>query len=87
MLYKRFALREAHGGALMGHLKINTVYKMLHKHFFWLKIKHDVHKFCSKCFKRKETKCSNIFVSEVDKFDQNIAKGGERKKNCILLQR
>ena len=29
---------------------------MLHKHFFWLKIKHDVHKFCSHCFKYKEAK-------------------------------
>ena len=29
---------------------------MLHKHFFWPKIKHDVHKFCSHCFKYKEAK-------------------------------
>ena len=42
-------MREAHGGALMGHLRINKVYKMLHKHFFWPKMKHDVDKFCSKC--------------------------------------
>ena len=57
---KDLLLREAHGGALMGHLRINIVGKMLHKHFFWPKIKHDVHKFCSKCFKRKETKCTLI---------------------------
>ena len=31
---KNLLLREAHGGALMEHLRINTVYKMLHKHFF-----------------------------------------------------
>ena len=53
---KDLFLREAYGGALMGHLRINKVYKMLHKHFFWPKMNHDVHKFCSKCFKRKETK-------------------------------
>ena len=57
---KDLLLREAHGGALMGHLRINTVYKMLHKHFFWPKTKHDVHKYCSKCFKRKETKWTLI---------------------------
>ena len=85
MLYKRFALREAHGGALMGHLRINTVYEMLHKHFFWPKIKHDVHKFCSKCFKRKETKCSNIFVSEADLI--KTLQKEVKEKNCILLQR
>ena len=53
---KDLLLREAHGNTLMGHLKINKVYKMLHKHFFWPKMKHDVHRFCSKCFKRKEGK-------------------------------
>ena len=46
---KDLLLREAHDDALMGHLRINKVYKMLHKHFFWPKMKHDVHKFCSKC--------------------------------------
>ena len=53
---KDLLLREAYGGALMGHLRINKVYKMLHKHFFWANMKHDVHKFCSQCFKRKEAK-------------------------------
>ena len=32
---KDLFLREAYGGALMGHLRINKVYKMLHKHFCW----------------------------------------------------
>ena len=53
---KDLLLREAHGGALMGYLRINKVYKMLHQHFFWPKMEHDVYKFCSKCFKCKETK-------------------------------
>ena len=53
---KYLFLRQTYGGALMGHLRINKVYKMLHKHFCWPKMKHDIHKFCSKSFKRKETK-------------------------------
>ena len=53
---KDLFFRESYGGTLMGHLRINKVYKMLHKHFCWLKMKHDVYKFYSKCFKPKETK-------------------------------
>ena len=40
----------------MGHLRINKVYKRLHKHLFWPKMKHDVHKYCSQNFKQKEAK-------------------------------
>jgi len=39
---KDLFFREAYGGALMEHLRINKVYKMLHKHFCWPKIKHVV---------------------------------------------
>jgi len=53
---KDLFLRGAYSVALMGHLRINKVYKMLHKYFFWPKTKHDVYKFCSKGLKRKETK-------------------------------
>ena len=49
-------VKEAHGGGLMGHFGINKTYNMLHEHFFWPKMKHDVHKFCSQCFKCKEAK-------------------------------
>ena len=38
-------LREAYGGALMGHLRINKVFKMLHKHFCWPKMKHVADRF------------------------------------------
>ena len=40
----------------MGHFRINKAYNMLHQHFFWPKMKHDVHKFFSQCFKYKEAK-------------------------------
>ena len=53
---KDLLLTESHGGALMAHLRMNKVYKILHKHFFWPKMKHDIQKFCSKYFKHKETK-------------------------------
>ena len=29
---------------------------MLDEHFFWPKMKYDVHKFCSQCFKGKKVK-------------------------------
>ena len=41
----------------MGHLGIHKTYDMIHEHFFiWPKMKYDVHKVCSQCFKCKETK-------------------------------
>jgi len=49
-------VKEAHGGGLMRHFRINKTYNMLHEHFFWPKMKHVVHKFCSQCFKCKEAK-------------------------------
>jgi len=40
----------------MGHFGIHKTYDMLHEHFFWPKMKHDVHKVCSQCFKCKAAK-------------------------------
>lgn len=40
----------------MGHFRIHRTYNMLHEHFCWPKMKHDVHKVCSQCLKCKETK-------------------------------
>ena len=42
---KDLFFREAYGGVLMGHLRINKVYKMLHKHFCWSKMKHVADRF------------------------------------------
>ena len=38
------------------HFRINKTYNMLHKHFLGPKMKHDVHKCCSQCFKYIEAK-------------------------------
>ena len=56
MQYKRVEFQRNTWGALMRYFRINKTYNMLHKHFFWPKMKHDLHKFCSQCFKCKEAK-------------------------------
>lgn len=45
-----FLVKEARGGGLMGHFRTN----MLHGHFFWPKMKHDVHKFIASVLNTKE---------------------------------
>ena len=40
----------------MGHFGIHKTYNMLHGYFVWLKMKYDVHKVSSQCFKCKEAK-------------------------------
>ena len=42
---KDLFFREAYGGALMRHLRINKVYKMFYKHFCWQKMKHVADRF------------------------------------------
>ena len=51
-----FLVKEANGGGLTRHFWINKTYNILHEHFFWLEMKNNVHKFCSQCFKCKESK-------------------------------
>ena len=43
-------------GSLVENSKIIKTYNMLHEHFFWSTMKHDVHKFYSQCFKCKKPK-------------------------------
>ena len=40
---------KAHKGGLMGHFGVEKTFNILHEHFFWSKMKHDVIKFCSNC--------------------------------------
>ena len=40
---------EAYKGGLMGHFGVERTLNILHEHFFWPKMKHDVIKFCSNC--------------------------------------
>ena len=45
-------IREAHEGGLMGHFGVAKTWNILHEHFFWPHMKHDMHKFCdSKIFR------------------------------------
>jgi len=41
-------IREAHEGGLMGHFGVAKTLDILHEHFFWPHMKHDVHKFCDR---------------------------------------
>ena len=42
-------IREAHEGGLMGHFGVAKTLNILHEHFFWPHMKHDVHKFYDRC--------------------------------------
>ena len=42
-------IREAHEGGLIGHFGVHKTVDILHEHFFWPKMKHDVNKYCAKC--------------------------------------
>ena len=49
-------VREAHGGALVGHFGLNKTIDILKEHFYWPKMRGDVHKIiiaCSICHKAK----------------------------------
>ena len=46
---RELLVREAHGGGLMGHFGVKKTLEVLHEHFFWPKMKHDVERICSKC--------------------------------------
>ena len=49
-------MKEAHVGGLMGHFWVQKTLDMLQKHFYWLHMKHDVHKFCEQCIVCKHSK-------------------------------
>ena len=38
--------KEAHEGGLMGHFGVHKTYDILHEHFHWPGMKHDVHRVC-----------------------------------------
>ncbi|OMO52725.1 Integrase, catalytic core [Corchorus capsularis] len=42
-------LRESHEGGLMGHFGVDRTYDILHEHFFWPKMRHDVGKYVASC--------------------------------------
>ena len=53
---RELLVREAHGGGLMGHFGVNRSLNILHEHFFWPKLKHDVEKICNRCITCKKAK-------------------------------
>jgi hypothetical protein len=42
-------LQEAHGGGLMGHFGVKKIEDVLATHFFWLKMRHNVECYVSRC--------------------------------------
>ncbi|XP_022973897.1 uncharacterized protein LOC111472489, partial [Cucurbita maxima] len=53
---RELLVREAHGGGLMAHHGVSKTYDMLFEHFFWPKMRHDVHKVCARCIACKQAK-------------------------------
>lgn len=49
-------IREAHREGLMGHFGRDNTLAVVKDHFFWLYLKKDVEKFCSKCITCLKTK-------------------------------
>ena len=48
--------KEAHGGGLMGHFGVHKTYDMLYEYFYWLGMKHDVHRVCEQYITCREAK-------------------------------
>ncbi|OMO50706.1 reverse transcriptase [Corchorus capsularis] len=42
-------MKESHEGGLMGHFGVDRTYDILHEHFFWPKMRHDVGKYVASC--------------------------------------
>lgn len=53
---RELLVREVHEGGLMGHFGEHKTYDMLHDHFYWPKMKHDIHLICSRCIVCKRAK-------------------------------
>ena len=49
-------VREAHERGLMGHFGVVKTLDVLHKHFYWPKMKNDVQRICDKCITCRKAK-------------------------------
>jgi hypothetical protein len=56
---RELLVREAHGGGLMGHFGVVKTLDVLHKHFYWPKMKKDVQRICDKCITCRKAKSRN----------------------------
>ncbi|XP_073121534.1 uncharacterized protein [Henckelia pumila] len=55
-LIRELLVRESHSGGLMGHFGVDKTYQILHEHFYWPHIKHDVERMCERCVTCKKAK-------------------------------
>ena len=53
-------VREAYEGSLIGHFWVQKTLETLHVHFYWPRMKHDVHKFRDHCIVCKKAKSKVI---------------------------
>ena len=53
---RELLVRETHGGGLMGHFGVKKTLNILHEHFYWQKMKHDVRAVCDKCIACRQAK-------------------------------
>ncbi len=53
---RELLIREAHSGYLMGHFGVLKTYEILHKHFYWPKMRFDVEKICANCVSCRHAK-------------------------------
>jgi len=53
---REMSIREGHGGGMMGHFGVKKTLEILHKHFYWRNMQHDVQSICGKCIPCKQAK-------------------------------
>lgn len=57
---RELLVREVHEGGLMGHFGEHKTLQMLHEHFYWPHMKHDVHLVCSRCIACRKAKSKSM---------------------------
>lgn len=57
---RELLVKEAHGGGLTGHYGIHKTYQVLCEHFYWPKMKRDVHRLCSRCIVCRQAKSKSM---------------------------
>lgn len=53
---RELLVQETDEGGLMGHFGVQKTLDILHEHFCWPHMKHDVHKLCDRCIVCKRSK-------------------------------
>ena len=53
---RELLVSEAYGGGLMGHFGVRKTLDVLHEHFFWPEMKHDVERVCARCVTYRQAK-------------------------------